>query len=118
MYLGIDEGIKVKRTELVDKRKKTMLGLKTRKDYAYQFELENFKKETIALTVIDQVPVSDNSEIKAGFIAASQAPVENKKRPKELGILEWKFVITPKEKKKFDYQFFVEYPADKQVSGI
>lgn len=118
MYLGIDEGIKVKRTELVDKRKKTMMGLKTRKDYAYQFELENFKKETIAITLIDQIPVSNNAEIKAGLIASSQEPVENKKRPKELGILEWKFQIKPKEKKKLDYQFFIEYPADKQVSGI
>ncbi len=118
LYLGIDESVKVKRTELVDKRKKAMLGLRTRKDYAYQFEVENFKKEAIAVTVIDQVPVSGNSEIKAEFVSSSLEPAENKKRAKELGILEWKLSLKPAEKKKFEYQFFVEYPAGREVAGI
>ena len=118
LYLGVDEEIKIKKTELVEKRKKAMLGLRTRKDYAYKFELANYKKDPVNLTVIDQIPVSKNADIKAELVSSSVDPMENKEQPKELGILKWSFDLKPGEKREFDYAFFVEYPADKNVTGI
>ena len=114
LYLGIDEEIKVKRTELIEKTKRTMLGLRARKDYGYKVELENYKKDKISLTVVDQVPVSKNADIKTELLSSSVKPSEIK----DLGILKWKFDLDPKEKKAFEFQFFVEYPSDKNISGI
>ena len=114
LYLGVDEEVKVKRTELTDKKKSAMMGLRARKDYAYKFELENYKTKNITLTIIDQLPVSKNNDIKTELISSSVKPTETK----ELGILKWTFDLAPKEKKELELQFFVEYPSDKNISGI
>ncbi len=114
MYLGISDELKVKRTELVDKKKKTLLGIKARKDYGYKIEVENYRKETSRVAVYDQLPVSKNAEIKVELAASSLKPSETK----DLGILKWNLELAPKEKKVVEFQFSVEYPADKQVSGI
>jgi uncharacterized protein (TIGR02231 family) len=113
LYLGIDEEIKVKRTELVDKKKKALLGLKSRKDFAYKIELENYKKESIKIAVYDQVPVSKNGDIKAELESSSIKPSETK----DLGILKWDFELKPAEKKALEFAFFVEHPADKVITG-
>lgn len=114
LYLGIDEEIKVKRTELVDKKKKTLLGLKARNDYGYKIEMENYKDERIQLTVIDQLPVSKNAEIKTELVSSTVEPTEKK----DLGILRWAFNLGPKEKNQFQFNFFIEAPSDKPVSGV
>ncbi len=112
LYLGVDEDIKVKRTELVEKRKKTLLGLRTRKDYGYKIEVENYKKEPVLVKVIDQLPVSKNTEIKTELVSAEPKP-----ETKDLGAIEWTLNLAPAEKKKIEFQFFVESPADKTVLG-
>lgn len=114
LYLGIDEEVKVKRTELVDKKKKSLLGTKTRKDFGYKIEMENYKKKNISLSVYDQLPVSKNGDIKVELLAAGAKPSETK----DLGIMRWTYDLKPGEKKAFEFQFFVEYPADKNISGI
>lgn len=113
LYLGVDEEIKIKRTALVDLSKKTLLGLKARRDYGYSIEMENYKKEPVTLKIIDQIPTSRNNDIKAQFVSSSVKP-----ETKDLGRLEWKFNLEPSEKEKLEFQFFVEYPSDKSVAGI
>ena len=114
LYLGIDEEIKIKRTEMTDRRKKTLLGLKTRNDFGYKIEIENYKKEPIKIGITDQLPISKNAEIKAELIASSLKPTETK----NLGIFYWELNLAPAEKQSIDFQFFVEYPADKTVPGV
>lgn len=114
LYLGVDEEVKIKRTALVDKQKKSLLGLRARKDYAFKIEMENYKKEAIKLTIVDQLPVSMNADIKSELITSTVKPAE----AKDLNILRWTFTLQPKEKKSFEFEFFVEYPADKIVTGI
>lgn len=114
LYLGIDEEIKVKRIALIDKMKKALLGLRARKDYGYKIELENYKKQNVKVTVIDQLPVSKNAEIKTELVSASVKPMKTE----DLGVVKWSFDLAPKEKKSFEFQFFVEYPSDKNVLGV
>jgi uncharacterized protein (TIGR02231 family) len=114
VYLGIDEEIKVKRTELIDKRKKKLLGIRTRKDYGYKIEIESYKKKRVKIAIYDQLPVSKNADIKSELSSSSPKPSE----VKDLGILKWDFELSPKEKKTLEFEFFVEYPSDKSVSGI
>ena len=91
-----------------------MLGLKTRKDYSYKIELENYSKNPATVTVIDQLPVSKNAEIKAELVASSAKPTAKE----DLGILKWTVELLPSEKKSFEFQFYVEYPSDKNIIGL
>jgi uncharacterized protein (TIGR02231 family) len=113
LFLGIDEGIKVKR-ELVSK-KTTSSGRKESKTiYAYRIEIENYKKEKETITVIDQIPVSQDDRIKVKLLAMSEEPAEEI----EQGIIKWKFDLLPKGKKVITFSFSVEYPQGAIVRGL
>lgn len=114
LYLGIDEDIKVKRSEIVEKQNRALLGLRARKDFRYKFTLENYKKDKIKLAVFDQVPVSKNADIKVEWAPDSLKPT----KVKDLGLVKWEFELAPSEKKEFEFGFSIEYPADKIVSGV
>ena len=91
LHLGIDEGIKVKREEIKEKAGTGFLGRRTQKHYAYRLEIENYKRETEKITVIDQIPVSRDERIKVKLINLSEKPVEET----EGGILKWRFELAP-----------------------
>ncbi|HTL69955.1 MAG TPA: mucoidy inhibitor MuiA family protein [Candidatus Eisenbacteria bacterium] len=114
LYLGVDEEIRVKRTELADRRKKTLLGLRARKDFAYKIEVENYKKEPVRVTVIDQLPVSKNADVKTELVSANPKPTETR----DLGISRWTLELPAAGKTAVEFSFYVEFPADKPVSGI
>ncbi len=118
LYLGIDEEVKVKRVELKEKRKKALLGLRSRKDYGYRLEVENYKKEAVKVGLSDQLPVSRNAEIKVELVSAEPAPTGQDAEKKAQGILYWELDIPAAAKKAVEFAFFVEHPADKEVPGV
>ena len=115
LALGVDEGIKVKR-ELM-KREEEDAGL-TSKDrrvtLAYKVTVESFKKAAHKMTMVDQIPVSQQEEIVVKEIKIAPAPTERD----EKGKLTWKFEVAPKEKKEFWIEFSVRYPKDRVVQGM
>lgn len=115
LSLGIDEGIKVKR-DLVKKEVSSQgLFSKTEKVYyAYKITLESYKKNDSKITIIDQVPVSQNEEIKVKDVKLSPEPLERS----DQGILKWEFGIKPKEKKEILMEFAVEYPKGMSIEGL
>jgi len=113
LFLGIDEDIKVKRTEITGKRKKNLLGIRTKNEYTYRIELENYKTQKTSIAVFDQYPVSKNADIKCELVGADPKP-----ELKPLGILKWELTLEPKEKKAIEFSYNVDYPSDKQVVGL
>ncbi len=112
LFLGIDEGIKVKR-ELVSKKTKSS-AKKMETTYAYKIEVENYKKEKKTITILDQIPVSQDSRIKVKLLEMSDEPTEEI----EQGIIKWRFDLLPKEKKEITFSFSVEYPGGVRIQGL
>ncbi|HEA46967.1 MAG TPA: mucoidy inhibitor MuiA family protein, partial [bacterium] len=112
LFLGIDEGIKVKR-ELISKKTKSS-GRKKETTYAYKIEIENYKREKETITIIDQIPVSQDSRIKVKLLETSDKPTEEI----EQGIIKWRFSLLPKEKKEITFSFSIEYPRGVRIQGL
>ncbi len=112
LFLGVDEGIKVKR-ELISKKTKSS-GKKKETTYAYKIEVENYKKEKETITIIDQIPVSQDSKIKVKLLEMSDEPTEEI----EQGIIKWGFDLLPKEKKELNFSFSIEYPRGVRIQGL
>ena len=55
-----------------------------------------------------------NRTFAVAFTEASIDPTEKN----EDGILEWKLSLKPREERKFQFEYQVEYPKSKQVSGL
>ncbi len=115
LSLGIDEGIRISRTEVsrkvdeggfLSKRKKT--------DFAYIIEVENYKQHPVTISIFDHLPVSQHTDIEVGVNTMQPSPVERT----EQGIMTWNLELQPGEKKEIAYGFYVRHPLDMDVSGI
>jgi uncharacterized protein (TIGR02231 family) len=116
LYLGVDEGIKIKR-DLV-KKEKSKRGFLTKKEkvyYFYKTTITSYKNDKVSLTLKDQLPVSQDKEIVVTDVKINPKPKEQKK---EKGEVLWDLELSPKEKIEISLEFSVEYPLGKEVFGL
>lgn len=118
LYFGVDEGMKVKR-ELVEKLKDDagIMGKKDRVSYEYKITLQNFHKTDSKLTIVDQIPVSQNDEIdvKLGDVVP---PPQYKEGDQDKGFLRWVLNLKPQEKTQVDFKYQVKCPSGVAISGL
>lgn len=107
---GVDEKLPVKRTKVKDITEKANLGRDKKVTLGYEIQLKNNHSIPVIVEVIDQIPVSKNSNIKVESIETTGAQVES-----STGILKWKITLSPGEQKKIYFSFSVQYPKDKTV---
>ena len=116
LYLGTDDAIRVKREELKDRRGKS--GLFNRRHklvYGYKITVENFKDKPQRVFVFEQIPVSANDDIK---VALGDASVKPSEVDAAKGKLTWELMLQPREKREISYEFSVDWPQDRQISGL
>ncbi len=126
VFLGIDEGIRVKREQVKDyQAEKGFFSKSTKKSFEYKITIESFKKTEDTITVQDQWPVSQDERIK---IEAVLPEFEKDKstalhpngviEKKGNGIVEWRLRIKPKQKIELRIKYNVEYGKDIQIDGL
>lgn len=111
--LGRDKRIVVKREKLKDFTTRKAIGGNQRDSYAWEVSVRNTKNEVVKITVEDQVPVSQNSQIEVTVSDTGGARYN-----KDTGKLIWNIILQPSETKKVVFKYEVKYPKDKQVSGL
>jgi len=118
-FLGVDRAIKVERKFLNKHQKQEgLFEKKTRMVYEYLTEITNNKKSEEELVVWDQLPIPSHQDIVVRLTDPQfekDTPVLKKN---ELNFFEWYFKVKPGEKIKLPFVFSVEYPQDKQVTGL
>lgn len=118
LYLGIDEGIRVKRKLLSAEAEKGLVRRRTGfRSYKYRIEIENLKDRKATVTVLDQEPVSKSPDIAVALASAMPEPVKIEEREKP-GTLAWKLDLAPREKKTIEFEFTVQYPKDRGIEGL
>ncbi len=114
--LGIDEGIKVKREELVRKEDETRIFAKKKERvFKDRITVENHKSRPIELLLIDQIPVARHEDIEVSDVEFSEKPTE---LDADKGIVKWKLPLAPGEKKEITIGFTVTHPLDMPVIGL
>ncbi len=115
MYFGEDGQIKVK-YEQVKKEKINpgFLGKTERLRLVYRITVQNLRKNPAEIELLDQLPISQNDKIEIKDI--NVLPAQTKRDEK--GILAWKLILAPQEKKEVTIDFTIEYPRDATIIGI
>jgi len=113
LFFGADDQLKVKREVAKVRKKAGLLGSNTL-SYRCTVELENLKKRAVTVTLLDQLPLAGNAEIKVSLDEARPKPDET--RPD--GRLLWKVQLAPGEKKKIGYDIVIEYPKGRDLAGV
>lgn len=113
LFFGTDDQLTVKREELKQQREAGLFG-KNRIEYRYRIQLENFRKEALTLILLDQLPLAADAEIKVSLDEPSIKPDQIKSD----GTLLWKTLLQAGEKKELTFGIVVEYPKEREISGL
>lgn len=115
-FLGVDDGVKVTRKELVHKTEKTGIFVdRTSGTRKYEIKVQNFKKSEQTITVQDQIPVSRNADLHIEGVTFSEKPT---KQTDDTGMLEWTFKLKPHEVKTITMEFQASWPDGKTPQGL
>jgi hypothetical protein len=109
--LGRDKSIVVNREKMKDFTSRQFIGNKKEETKAWLISVKNNKKQTIKISVNDQVPVSTNEQIEVSTESVSGAELN-----KETGEVIWKFKLDPSGKKEMNLKYKVKYPKEKTLS--
>ena len=110
--LGRDKNVVVKRTLLKDFCEKKIIGANKKETRTYEISVRNKKKTEIEIEILDQIPLSKNSEIEVEANETSKAKLDA-----ETGKLSWKIKLAPGEEKKMKVGYTVKFPKDKALSN-
>jgi len=116
LSFGIDERVKVRR-ELVKsfKSKGGLLSKTERQSFVYRTTVENYTQKPVLIKVVEQVPVSQQGEIK---VTVTKVEPKFLEEGKDKGTYTWKPTIETRGKFIINFEFTVEYPAGKRVQGL
>lgn len=109
--LGRDKKVLVSRTEKQDFQSKNIIGNQRKDSYTYEIKVKNNHDKAIKIEILDQYPISQNSEISVDVQNISSAE-ENK----TTGELKWKTEIAKGDTKTYELSYSIKYPKNKQVS--
>lgn len=119
-YLGVDQSVSVERKEIGRREEVSgVFGTKTARTVIDQvFKVKNGKPTPIELVIWDQLPISNNADIKVVIEEpAYEKDTENLKL-NESKFLEWRQELNPGEKRDVPFRFAVERPEDVTVIGL
>lgn len=104
VFLGVADQLKLSRA--LDKKHSALLRKqRTQMQLAFVVTAENLSSKPITLTLADRVPVSEEREI-----VISNVKVSPDVKPDSKGILRFQVTLAPREKRRFDIQYQIEYP--------
>jgi len=113
LSLGRDKRIVVKRQKLKALTSRKFIGINQKETFAWEISIRNTKAEAIQISLEDQIPVSQNSQIEITAIDLAGA-----KCNKDTGKLLWGLNLQPNETRKIVFNYEVKYPKDKNVNGL
>lgn len=109
--LGKDEGIRLKRTQKKKYRSNVLLKGQTKVEYVYDLEVNNAKSQSAEITLLDQIPVSDDKTIVIDRSEISKAEYNE-----DNGELKWNFTLEPSTGRSFTIAYSISWPKDKTLN--
>lgn len=111
---GIDDLVRVKHAIVDDKRGETGLISTSKTDNrSFRITVKNMHDRTVQLVIFDQIPVSQNQEIKVELTsrqAATKTDVDNKR-----GVMAWESKLEPDQEQVLDFGYRITWPSAKQI---
>ena len=111
LSLGVDESIIIERERDEDFTRGQFIGSKRRDSRGWTINVRNNKSRAIRMTVIDQVPISGDSDIDV------RPELPDQVEPQEdSGIFRWSFELPPSGQEELRFSYEVRYPKSMRVA--
>ncbi|MPM15698.1 hypothetical protein SDC9_62069 [bioreactor metagenome] len=108
--LGRDKRIIIKRAQKMEDSKSQVIGNSIKETFMYEIVVRNNKESAVSITLQDQVPVSQNSDISVDVINISGGTLDPLS-----GIITWKMTLQPGETKQLILNYSIKYPKNQKV---
>ena len=108
--LGRDNGIRIQRTKVSARSTRRLLASSQEQNMTWRITVKNSRQEAVSLTLQDQIPVSENSNITVTTEELSGGQLE-----KSTGIVIWQLQLQPNEQREFIVQYRVKYPRSRNL---
>ena len=109
--LGRDNGIHIQRTKVSDRSTRRLLSTTQEQDLTWRITVKNSRKEAVSLTLRDQIPVSENSNITVTTEELSGGQLN-----KTTGIVEWQLQLQPNEQRELIVAYRVKFPKSRWLN--
>ncbi len=109
--LGRDNGIRIQRTKVSDRSTRRLLSTTQEQSLTWRITVKNSRKEAVSLTLRDQIPVSENSNITVTTEELSGGQLD-----KTTGIVEWQLQLQPNEQREFIVAYRVKFPKSRWLN--
>jgi uncharacterized protein (TIGR02231 family) len=111
---GVDDSVRVRHAISEEKRGESGIITTSKTDTRnYRITAKNLHERAINLVVLDQVPVSQNADIKVEMLGKT-APTKRDLDDKR-GVVAWEMKLEPDEEKVVEFGYRVTWPAAKKV---
>ncbi|NVN96249.1 MAG: mucoidy inhibitor MuiA family protein [Bacteroidetes bacterium] len=111
LSLGRDRGIAIQRKKLKDKEKEQIVGNSRSKTISMEVSVKNNKNTSIDMVLEDQIPMSNDKDIKVSFDSDNFTGNYNE----TTGMLSWKMKLKPKENKIVNFTYTIKYDKDRNL---
>jgi uncharacterized protein (TIGR02231 family) len=112
---GADDKVKVTRIPVRRKENEpTWFGQTKTEAREFKTTVKNLHDFTVRVTVIDQVPVSENSAIVVEQLPQTTPPTEKQVADKR-GVMSWTYDLAPGEAKDIRLAYRMKWPAEREV---
>jgi uncharacterized protein (TIGR02231 family) len=116
LTFGIEEGLRVERQVVEEVARDTgFFGGKRRFNYAYRFEVANYRRGPEELEVAEHIPVSELEDVKVEL--DTKKTTAGYALDAADGIATWKLKLAPAEKRTVDLVFHVDVPSSYDSGG-
>jgi uncharacterized protein (TIGR02231 family) len=112
---GADDKVKVMRAPVRRKENEpTWFGQTKTETREFKTTVKNLHDFAVRVTVIDQVPVSENTAISVEPLPQMTPPTEKQVADKR-GVMSWTYDLAPGETKDVRLAYRIKWPADREV---
>jgi len=104
LFMNVADQLKLSR--VLDKKHSALARKqRTQMQLAFVVTVENLSAKPVTFKLADRIPVSEDRDIVISGVRISPDA-----KPDSKGILRWPLSLQPKEKRKFEIQYQIEYP--------
>lgn len=107
LSLGRDPHVMVQRKKVQEYHHRQFIGNRQEETRGWQITVQNQKNQAIDMVLLDQIPLSGQSNIEVSVENKSQATIDP-----STGEVRWVFSLSPNEQKTVDLQYVVKYPKN------
>jgi uncharacterized protein (TIGR02231 family) len=112
---GVDDSVRVRHTIAEEKRAETGIITSSKTDTRnYRVTVKNLHVRPIPVTVIDQIPVSQNADIKIELLG--KTPPTKRDLDDKRGVLAWELTLQPDEEKAVEFGYRTTWPGAKKIT--